>query len=533
MNPHGFKKIEVFNSVFTIYFFSFLNFILSVLLQLFLASLFGARVEMDTYVVAMVIPMIILNLVLSFEMVFVPTFKAYSLKKGVDKEKISNLLSSIFNLFCLILITISVFGLLLAPKLVDIIAPGFSAQAKELTQVLFRIMIPSVIFSSLTAFLISVYHFREKFVLPASVSVANILVMIVVTLLFSSAIGIRSLAWGVLLGSMVQFCILFPGFLPKKKYSLSIDFKHIELPNIAKKLLYLGVGGTFLGLILMIEKFLASRLPEGSISSLAYANKITSLIVLLPSVAIPIVLLPKLSRYHILQDLTTLRSLLSRGISMSILCIFPVAVLVLLFREPIIKLLLYRGVFDADAVSNTSVALLCYFGVLFTTGMSKVTSVGFFAAHDLRTPFLLMLGAFLFYLCIAPLLANLFFLKGLALSLSLVFILSIIAEVFILRKRFSGIGGSRILNSFLKIVFSSFIMGVVSRSFFKNLPLFFIIGEKFTLALRLGSSVLIGLLAFNIFCFLLRVEELRMVYELSYLKLRMFIRKFNLPFGVI
>lgn len=514
------KKINIFNSVFIVSIFSLLNFALSALLQILLAAFFGAKIEMDAYVVAMTIPMIITGLLTSYEVIFVPMFKNYSLT--IDENKFNALLSTIFNLSALILIAVSVAGFFLAPKLVSILSPGFSPQAKELTQALLRILLPSVVFSGLATFLMSTYHFKGKFILPAVAPVANMSIIIVTTLFLYPLIGIRGLALSTLCASVIQLLILFPGFLRREQYRFVINMRHKELLQFHRKFLYLGIGGLFLGFILILEKFLASRLPEGTIATLSYAGKVTSLILLLPSAAISTVILPELSKHYTLNDLKSLKLLVSRSIRMSFLCVFPVTVILLVFREPIIKLLLERGLFDKAAVNNTSLALLCYSGLLIGTGMNKVVSMGFFAMHDFLTPSLIMVFAFLFYASIAPFLSRIFSFQGLAMSFSLAAIVSIIIYVVIIRQRLSGIEGRKILSSSSKVIVSSLIMGVISAFIFRNLPSFFIWGQDFTLIARMGISLLIGTAAFNITAFILRLDELRFVYELVYLRLKMF-----------
>lgn len=512
------RKIRIFNSVFIIFIFSVLNFIFSILLQVFLASLFGTKIEMDAYVVAMIVPMIISNQIISFEVVIVPTLKNYSIKQ--DNGKLNNLISIIFNLLGLVLLLISILGILFAKKLIPLFVPGFSASAKELVRVLFCIMLPSIIFSGLSAFLKSVYYFEEKYTLPSLAPVVNIAVIIITALVLNSAMGIRSIAWGVLFASIFQFLILFPHLLFKRQYSFILDIKHKELIKIGKKLSYLGIGSVFLGLILILEKFFASWLPEGSIAILGYAGKFASLIVMLPSTAIPTIFLPQLSTCYALNDINKLRYLLSQAIRMTFLCILPPIVLLAVFRVPFVELLLQRGAFDAAAVNNTALAMVCYLGLFFAMAVGRVVAIGYFAVHETRIPSLLMVITFLLYIFLAPLFSFLFSFKGLAFAFSSACVISLIGDIWFLRKLLNGIDGSRMLNSFFKIGFCSLIMGLTAFLIFKNLPAFSLKGGNFVLALRMVVSILIGFFAFNVICFALRVDELRLAYELTTLRIK-------------
>ncbi len=518
-----FKKISLFNSVFIIYVFSGLNFLFSFVLQLILAYYFGAKIEMDAYLVAVSIPMIIYGLILSFEAVFVPAFKDLSFK--VKGEALNCLINTIFNLFVFILVIITCIILLLSPRIISFLAPGFSIQQRGLTVTLFYIMMPSVIFSGLAAFLSSAYHFREKFGLPAFITVANILVMIITTFLLRSTLGIKSLAWGVLFGSIVQFGILFPVWAFRERYKFIINFKQKELLEICKRILYLSIGAIFLSLILIFEKNLASNLPEGSISVLGYASKVISIVVLFPSFAIPTVLLPQLSKYYALGEIDKLRGLLVRGIRMTFLFIIPLTILLIVFRTPLVILLFKRGAFDSVAVDNTSITIICYLGLMIAMAISKTITMGFLAIHDVIVPSLLMILSFLVYICIAPFLSHILSFKGLALALSFSGIATIVVEFFILRKRLKGIEGKELTKSFLKISLSSLAMGLVSLIVFRALPSFAIMGETLDLVLRLTIATLGGFLVFNIISFMLRLNELRFTYEAVYLRFGSFLKK--------
>lgn len=513
------QKIRLFNSVLIIYIFSLLNLILSVSLQLFLAFLFGTKKEMDVYIVVMNIPLIITSLILSFEAVFVPTFKDFHLKIGENGVK--KLINTIFHLLAVILTLLSILGILLSAKISNILAPGFSLPQKELGRMLFCIMIPSIIFSGLTAFLTSVFYFQEKFAIPAMMPCVNTLTVVAATLLLNNKIGIYSLAWGVLLGSIAQFIIIFSALSLNKGYYFVANIKQAGLLKICQKLFYLSIGGICLGLILIYERLLASMLPEGSVSALGYAGRMISIVLVFPSFAIPTVLLPQLSAHYALRDINTMKDLLSKGIRMTLLCVIPLTVLLIMFASPLIKLLLHRGAFGVDAVNNTSIALIYYVGLIITLGLNKVITIGFLATRDVFTPSIMMIIGFLSYSCIAPFLTNLFSFRGLALTFSIASIVNLILETFILRKKLDGIDGRNLFRSSLKISCASLIMGIVAFFIFHIFPHSTLLGENLNLFIRLAAAILGGFLTFNLMGLFLRIEELHLLYETIYLRIKM------------
>jgi putative peptidoglycan lipid II flippase len=168
---------------------------------------------------------------------------------------------------------------------------------------------------------------------------------------------------------------------------------------------------------------------------------------------------------------------------------------------------------------------MCYLGVFIAMGMSSVINIGFLAIQNVLVPAILMICAFIFYACIAPLLSSFLSFRGLALAFSLSGIVSIIAEMLILRKRLGGIDGQNIATSFLKTGACSLVMGMVALLVFNILPVFSFAGQNFALAMRLGIAVLIGFAAFNSIGFILRLQELSLIYDVVALRLRMFLKK--------
>ncbi|MDD4953563.1 MAG: lipid II flippase MurJ [Candidatus Omnitrophica bacterium] len=516
-------KIRLFDSVLTVYLFSLLNFLFSLVLQLVLAMFFGARTEMDAYLVAMNIPAIVVSLILSFEAVFVPTFKRLSIQAQDGSLPVA--INTLFNSLVLILSGISLVGLVFSPAITALLAPGFSPAQKDLVNLLFRIMVPYMFFSGLAAFITSIYHFREKFVIPALLPLVNTATIIIIAFLFKDRLGISGLAVGVLVGSIVQLAFLLPGFLAGGSYSFILDFKHSALSQAGNKLAWLTAGGISLGCILAFERYLASNLPVGSISALGYAGRMISIAVLLPSIALPTVLLPTLSGYYAKNDIEKMKELLSRGIRLTIICVLPLGGLLVLFRSALVSLLFQRGAFDALAANNTAEAIVYYMGLFLALGISKVITIGFLAIGNVFVPSLTMFAGFLVYFLSAPLLAAHFSFRGLALAFSLCGISAMALEVYLLRRRLGGIDGRRITIASVKALAASLVMCAGAYIIYNSLPVFSLINQVLAQALRLALACAAGIIIFNLAGFILRMTELRTLYDTIYLKLRLVIAR--------
>ncbi len=347
------RHVKAFKAVSVITLFSIFNLFLTVFLQIILAAVFGAKIEMDAYLLAIAIPVVTIALFTSAsEVVFVPFLKEMQLTDS--KSNLAKIESTIFDFLFLILLVVSVLAVALAPKIVQYLAPGFSAPAKELVVTLFRIITPSIVFAGLSGFMISIYHSEERFTRAALVNIVNSSVLIVTFFLLYPLIKIKALALGMLLGSIGQFLLLSPILFRIKSHLFSLDLRNPKLSKAGKRFLQILIGGAFIALIIPFERLFASKLPEGSISYLGYAGRIISIFLLLPATAIPIVLLPNLSRHFTMQNFDKLRHNLALGIRFVLFIVFPIIVLLVIFRTDLVYILLERGSFNRVATDGVA-----------------------------------------------------------------------------------------------------------------------------------------------------------------------------------
>lgn len=510
--------IKAFRAVSIISLFSIGNFILTVIIQIVLAAVFGARIEMDAYLLAITLPIVAVSLFTNTsEVVFVPFFKKIELTGcETDIKKIEGV---IFNFFLLILSIIVVSGIISAPQIIQCLASGFSPRAKELSLVLFRITVPSILFAGLSGFMVSIYYAREKFTRPASISLLNNLVLILVFFVLYPFLKINALAWGMLFGSMAQFLFLFFPLFRGRKHFFGLSLKNPALYKTGYKFLQILIGAGIFGLIIPFERFLASGLPEGNISYLGYARRIVTILLLLPSTVIPIVLLPNLSRHFAVQNLDKLRKNLALGIRLVFFAMLPICVLLFIFRMPLIYVFLERGNFDSVATNGVGQALVCYLGVLLGAGLAAIVGRGFFAIQNTFIPALIMAGTFLFYVLIAIPLTGLFSFRGLAVSLSITVLAGLLVDLLVLRRLLNGIEGRLIFATIYKVIVSSIVMGIIAWFVCQKMVLDLAAGDKLIVFLKLGISVLISLIVYALFCLALKLEEVSFVYNIVFARL--------------
>lgn len=510
------KYSKAVKTVSVITIFSVVSFFLSVILQMILAAKFGTRAEMDAYLTATSVPVVFISLLVStFEVVFVPFLKTAELKNV--KSDFIKFKNTIFSFLLLSLVIISILAIVFSGKFVGFCVPGFAADKKKLVEGLFKIITPSIVFGGLSGFLISIHYAQESFVKPALIKVVSSAIMLGVFYLFYPYLQINALALGFLLSYVAQFIILSPIML-KHEWHFCLDFKGSGLGVLLGRFSQMFIGGGILGLIVLFERFLASGLPEGSISYLGYAGKIISLLLLLPTAALPVILLPNLSHHFGLQDLDKLRQNLSLGIRLVFFIVFPICVFLYIFRIQFVYLLFEKGNFDKTATEAVAKSLVCYIGVFLGVSLASVTGKGFFAIQNTLVPAIIMVASFFLYVLISLPLSRLFSFMGLALSLSITILSGLMVDFFALRLLLNGIDGRAIMRLVFKVVGVSISMGIVMWFLYKNLSLPFIVVAKLSIFVKIALSSLVGLTAYLFLCYLFRIKEASIICSMLFPK---------------
>jgi len=437
-------------------FFSIIGVIVIFFTQVILAAKFGAKMEMDSYLAASVVPQFITAVFLSaLNVTFIPIFIKYETKK--NKDEAWRVASITINITFVILLAMSFLGFILAPRLISLTAPGFKGESFLLTVYLVRIILPSIIFSGLNSILSSIYYAHHKFFKPSIAPVINSIFIFSFVILFEPFWGIKSVAFGTLVGSIVSFSVLIPIFLKRGRYMLSFDFSNEGVIQIIKVMSPLVFAGLFYRATTLIERMIASTLPEGSISYLGYSNRIITTLVMITVSGISVAIFPLMSKAWAENDLATVREYFAKGVRIIMLIAFPIAVIFTVLNVPIIQIFLERGRFDHTTTLAVANVVLIELVIFVCGGLGGVIGKGFYIAQ--KTWLLAFLGITqtLIYIGYAYILARHFSFIGLAVASSMYSFFPIIINTWIMRRLYNGINGKKILDGFIKVSGASLI----------------------------------------------------------------------------
>ena len=355
------------------------------------ARLFGAGGLVDAFTVAYQVPNYLRRIFAegSFASAFVPVLS--ELRQQGDEAALRSFVDHVAGALCAVLLLVTGLGMLAAPWIAAVMAPGFASEPGKLalTGEMLRIVFPYLFFVSMTAFAGGVLNSFQRFALPAVTPVLHNLAVIAAMLWLTSHLErpIMALAWGVLAAGAIQMLVLWPalrrvGLFPR----LRLDFAHPGVRKVFKLMLPTLFSSSVAQLNLIVGTLFASLLVEGSRSYLYYSDRLVELPLGLFGVALGTVILPHLSRRHADTDAAGFSESLDWGLRTVLLGAVPAALGLLSLAEPLVATIYQRGEFDARAAAMTALSLSAMCLAIPAFMLTKVLAPAFYARQDTKTP---------------------------------------------------------------------------------------------------------------------------------------------------
>lgn len=499
-------------------FATMLSRIFGFLRDMVVAGFFGAGLATDAFFVAFRIPNLLRRLFAegSLTVSFVPVFTEYLKKK--TKEDAFELANITFTVLSVILAIVSVVGILLAPFIVTIMAPGFHKNPiqYELTVFLTRLMFPYIFFISLVALcmgiLNSLRHFAAPALSPVVLNISMILSALLLRDLFEEPIV--ALAIGVLVGGILQLAMQFPVMVKHgMKLFWYFRLRHPGLERIGRLMLPAVFGAAIYQINIFISTILASLLPSGSVSYLYYADRVVELPLGVFAIAVGTATLPSFSAQVAKGDFDELKKTISFSLRLILFITIPATVALIALRVPIISVLFQRGAFDLESTLLTSQALFYYTLGLWAFSVIRVIVSVFYSLHDTKSPMKAAIVALVVNVLCSIIL--MFPLKhgGLALATSIGSAVNVIMLSIVLKKRIGVFVDHEFFRSVLKVCVASAIMWGMIHAIEIFLP-WNIHGSFNEKLLFLSLCVIAGMITFTISTLCLGCRETSTVVKM-------------------
>ncbi|HEY9449401.1 MAG TPA: murein biosynthesis integral membrane protein MurJ, partial [Gemmatimonadaceae bacterium] len=361
--------------------------------QRFLSHYLGLGAAADAFNVAFRIPNSLQNLfgegVLSAS--FIPVY-ARLLADGDEAEatRVANAIGTLLALTMAILVLAGVVG---APLLVGVIAPGFGGETRELTIRLVRVLFPGVGLLVLSAWCLGVLNSHRRFFLSYTAPVVWNLAIIASLFWFGGRLGEFPLAvaaaWGAVVGSALQLLVQLPTvlrLLPRFGPVLDVASAHVR--TVIRNFGPVFVGRGVVQVSGYVDVLLASLLPVGAAAGLTTAQTLYMLPVSLFGMSVSAAELPTMSseRGEASEVAVALRARLDAGLRRIAFLVVPSAMAFLALGDVLVGALFQTGHFTrSDTVYVWGILAGSAVGLLAST-LGRLYSSTYYALHDTRTP---------------------------------------------------------------------------------------------------------------------------------------------------
>jgi putative peptidoglycan lipid II flippase len=481
---------------------STLGSVFAVFREALVAARLGANLEMDAYF-----------FVYAF-IVSLPYFTLDAIQKSLtpiyvhnNKESKNALLNSVTNLYLIMLSAITLLVILIARFSLSSFASGFDAQGQYLVMQLTWILSPTIVLLGLWGLFKVILEAEGLFFVSAISDTFLSFCVVGAVLLGGPHLGVYSLPLGILVSSFCQ--LIWVAYWLRKKgisYKFELDLHNPQLKRFLS-LIYPPLFAAFLGYAIpIIDRSMVSHLPEGTISTLSYADKIIMNINGIAIVPLTRVLLPSLSQSTNSLDRAEFKEKVSGVIRILFFILIPLSMAFAALSLPLTQLLYRHGVLDMNTSFSISNIFTIFALGLMPSGIMSALEITYCSIEDTKTASFVGVGSkFIFRIFFNILLIGTFGVLGIAISRSLTFVMSSLLLFFILRRRFDGIGGNNLIRTLSKTILASI---------FSMAPVFLI-----TRQLDLPNYVLIflggfsGFLLFLLFSWVLRIPELSFILE--------------------
>lgn len=355
------------------------------------ARVFGAGMATDAFFVAFKLPNLLRRIFAegAFSQAFVPILAEYKSKQGEEATRV--FVAYVSGLLTLALTIVTVAGMLAAPWVILVTAPGFADTADKfaLTSQLLQITFPYILLISLASLAGAILNTWNRFSVPAFAPTFLNISMIGFALFGAPYFHppVLALAWAVTVGGILQLVYQLPHL---KKIGMlvlpRISFRDAGAMRVMKQMGPAILGVSVSQISLIINTIFASFLVSGSVSWMYYADRLMEFPSGVLGVALGTILLPSLSRSFASGNHDEYCRLMDWGLRLCFLLALPSAVALGILAKPLTVSLFQYGKFTPFDAQMTQRALIAYSVGLMGLIVVKVLAPGFYSRQDIKTP---------------------------------------------------------------------------------------------------------------------------------------------------
>lgn len=319
----------------------------------------------------------------------VPVLSEKLAKDGDDAAR--RFFARVRGVSLLALLAVTVLGVVFAAPLTELFAGGYHDRPGEFarTVALTRAVFPYIFFMGTAALGMAALNANRRFAVaafaPALLNVA-LVVFALLALRFAGGDRVQWLAWGALVGGLLQVVAQWPalrriGYGGLPRFALDPDVRKV-LRRIAP--LTFGIGIYYVDLV--VSRRFLSELGTGAQSYFSWAMRLCDFPQGIFVMALSTAALPSLSTLAARGERDELAKTWAHGMGLAMFVAVPASAAMVAIGEPVVALLFQHGQFDATSTHETARALLWQGGAIWTVAAVRQTVPAFYALGDTRTP---------------------------------------------------------------------------------------------------------------------------------------------------
>ncbi len=351
-----------------------------------IAATLGSTTLADIFMFIINLPTMIFS---SLGWVIMSTFlPAYTdVMVNQETKKLNEFSNTFIKCIMMIVALIMIVLLIFKKAAIGIMAPGFVSENYKLTEELFIIVLPSLIFLSISSCLVAILNANKKMVWVAGMGIPVNIMTIISILIFYPRYGVHFSIGIVVVGSILQLLIfLYPLSRTSFRFNLAFNLRDQNIKNILRSIGPMLIGVMAQQINSMFGSSITSTLSAGSLISYNLANKVVNAIynsIILIGISY---IFPYMAQYYASKEFDKFKDNVIKGINLMVLILIPITVLIIILNHEIIEVLYGYGKFDSEAITITGkILLLSGLGIIFL-GIKELLNRAYYAAQNTLIP---------------------------------------------------------------------------------------------------------------------------------------------------
>ncbi len=380
----------------------------------------------------------------------------------VPDQRARVLASTFITLTSVVFTVLSVLTFIFAKPIMGAILSNANPELIEAAALQLQIMSPCILAGGIVGILYGIANIYHCFFWPSLSPVAMSITLLAGLFLFPHDPTGMILAWSTLAGGLLQMVMQLPEFF-RQKFTLkpAFQWKALEIRQAGELLLPATIGTTIGQLVTYVDMFFASALGAGGWSAVTLSNRLVQLPLGVLQTALLVPIFPRFSRAAADGDYAEIKRNFKTGVISLWLISIPILILMLMYTEPIIRLIFQHGSFKADSTQLVTTALVFQaFQIIPYFARDSITRV-FYAFHDSRTPLMVGLIAIILKAGLNWLLVPKYGVGGITFAITLITFINMLLLGVLSKKHIADLGFKEMVFPFAKLLCAGLLMALM------------------------------------------------------------------------